>query len=252
MQKRKPFRARLPLYFFILSMLSGVINFIIVGDTDPSTPGVAETPLTIWVFMAILFFCLSLMSFGFNLIYFKKFFSSSNLFGISMILIGLSFLAVMINGPILGNDLNEPLNLTFGIIFALSILGIIISQLSKISKDWKKMKKVVFKLEQLREEKKDDKVFFCYEFWAVDEESMQLFGESFNTPVEVGMNIEIGNTNLIIKEVYGSTEQPTLNTGSSPEGIPNTPIVVGILDVDWITLSEELEREKVLVFKLIN
>ncbi|MEN9649775.1 MAG: hypothetical protein RL094_742 [Candidatus Parcubacteria bacterium] len=122
-----------PIYgvrLILLSFLLGFINFIITkGDKHTLTPLIMLTGVLFSLGMGILGLGLFFQSFE------KGKWTSKTVVFLGMILCGIGFLVVFINGPILNQDLNTPQTIFAGVVFMVGVLvslvGAIISNLKK-------------------------------------------------------------------------------------------------------------------------
>lgn len=117
--------SRFPYLFFLLSIILALTSSIF-DNYNLFTKVIGEANIPILTFLFIIFILVTILSFGIEFIDWRDIKSPDNIFGISLVTAGVSFLVIFINGPIIGKDLNEPINLLNGIFFMLSIIGIFI------------------------------------------------------------------------------------------------------------------------------
>lgn len=103
--------------FFLISIVTGIINRILVGSV--------KTPLTVLAGICVISFMLFMILIGLDVFmknYRKGVTSTEFVNTCCLIICGVSFLTIFINGPILGNGLNGTLSLTMGILFMISVI----------------------------------------------------------------------------------------------------------------------------------
>jgi hypothetical protein len=113
-------------------------------------------------------------------------------------------------------------------------------------------KKIVHKkIKELKDYYKKEKVFFCFDFDDLGGGLIQLYGESFNTPLRPGMKIIINGVEFVIKEVYSHDETPDKPDPEAPPEIFDTPIVIERGEIDWNAFKQDLKKELVVPLKLL-
>lgn len=114
----------------------------------------------------------------------------------------------------------------------------------------KKNLRVSEKTMQLKSLYKREAVFLCNFIEQPNKNQLQLYGESFNSPLRPGMKITISGTEHVIKEVYANDKTPNKPDPEVLAGVPNTPIVIENGSWDWKSFRQNLKNEIVVPLKL--
>jgi len=116
---------RIFFFLFFVSIALAIINYFITGG-DKYT-------LTTLMAVSLVLMPLSFAFFGADLMLhsYKPFTNGAFLNGVVIFLAGVSWLIIFIRGPLLKYSLNEPVNLTCGIIFMLAVIVGFINNIRK-------------------------------------------------------------------------------------------------------------------------
>ena len=106
------------------------------------------------------------------------------------------------------------------------------------------------KKNQLKSLYKNEAVFLCNFIEKVGGSLLQLYGESFNSPLRPGMSLEIDGVGYIIRRVYADDETPLEPNAEVAAGVSDTPIIIekGVLSLN--SFRQKLGREIVIPLKL--